>query len=105
VRAANCARYKPDRFYFSKSKNEIRARALQEKVVQLVVGENGQTEYQGLASELINVPSLNDAQVYALAEIGQRIEDFFQAPQDIEWARVEDEIFVLQARPIGIRNA
>ena len=35
-----------------------------------------------------------------LAELGNRIETHYGKPQDIEWALADDEIFVVQSRPI-----
>ncbi len=46
-------------------------------------------------------PSLNDAQVLSLAQLGMRIEDYYGAPQDIEWALdSRDELVILQCRPL-----
>jgi pyruvate,water dikinase len=98
------ARVKPDRFYFSKTKNENLAREIEEKTVRLVVGENGETEQQAVPSGQINAPSLSDEQVMTLAALGAQIENFFGEPQDIEWARVGDDFYILQARPIALRT-
>lgn len=44
-------------------------------------------------------PSLNDEQALKLADIAERLEDYFGAPQDIEWSvDQEGKIVVLQAR-------
>lgn len=43
---------------------------------------------------------LTDRDALALAAIGERIEKVLGSPQDIEWAIVDGEISVLQARPI-----
>lgn len=45
-------------------------------------------------------PALDRAQLKSLAAYGQQIEAFFAAPQDIEFAVVEGEVHILQARPI-----
>ena len=44
--------------------------------------------------------SLNDNQLRQLHNLGVKIEQEFNFPQDIEWAIENDEIFVLQSRPI-----
>src|SRR3954454_2918366 len=44
--------------------------------------------------------ALSDDQVLRLAAIGRRIEAHFRRPQDIEWCLVDDEIEVVQSRPI-----
>jgi len=43
---------------------------------------------------------LSDADVVALAALGERIADHFGAPQDVEWARGPDGFAIVQSRPI-----
>src|SRR6059058_1056710 len=45
-------------------------------------------------------PALTDAQVVRLAQLGRRIEAHFGRPQDIEWCQVDDDVDVVQSRPI-----
>jgi rifampicin phosphotransferase len=45
-------------------------------------------------------PALTDAQVLRLAQLGKRIEEHFGCPQDIEWCLVNDELHIVQSRPI-----
>ncbi|MGC9961611.1 MAG: rifamycin-inactivating phosphotransferase [Acidimicrobiales bacterium] len=45
-------------------------------------------------------PALTDAQVVRLAQLGRRIEAHFGQPQDIEWCLVDDELQIVQSRPI-----
>jgi phosphohistidine swiveling domain-containing protein len=44
--------------------------------------------------------AIDREQVRAIADIARRVEAYFGAPQDIEWALAGDELYVLQARPI-----
>lgn len=44
--------------------------------------------------------SLNDNQLRQLHDLGLKIEKEFNFPQDIEWAIENDEIYILQSRPI-----
>ena len=99
------ARFRPDEFLVDKANREILDRTIEEQVVKLVVGADGHIEEHGVAESQINEPTLTDAHIKNLATLGQQIEKFFNAPQDIEWAIVGDEIFVLQARAMGIRNS
>ncbi|OFW08241.1 MAG: phosphoenolpyruvate synthase, partial [Acidobacteria bacterium RIFCSPLOWO2_02_FULL_59_13] len=43
---------------------------------------------------------LSDAEIRAIAEVGKRIEQHYGTPQDIEWARDEDGLYILQTRPV-----
>jgi rifampicin phosphotransferase len=47
-----------------------------------------------------DVPSLPDRYLRQLARIGVAIQRHFSAPQDVEWAWAEGQLFILQARPI-----
>jgi pyruvate,water dikinase len=44
--------------------------------------------------------TLTESQIRQLAETGQRIQKEYGAPQDIEWAFVEDKLYILQSRGI-----
>jgi len=43
---------------------------------------------------------LTDAQVIRLAQLGRQIEAYFGRPQDIEWCLVDDDVQIVQTRPI-----
>ncbi|XP_075969916.1 rifampicin phosphotransferase-like [Anticarsia gemmatalis] len=63
------------------------------------------TEGSGIAMEDVpegerNVACLSEEQVLKLAKIGVVQEELWGAGRDIEWAVTENEIFLLQARPI-----
>ncbi|WP_204945863.1 rifamycin-inactivating phosphotransferase [Micromonospora luteifusca] len=45
-------------------------------------------------------PTLTDAQVVRLVQLGRRIEAHFGNPQDIEWCLVDDDFQIVQSRPI-----
>jgi len=44
--------------------------------------------------------ALSAGQAALVAELARKVEAYFGVPQDIEWAIVDDELFLLQARPI-----
>ena len=43
---------------------------------------------------------LADDDIIAVAKIGKHIEELYQFPQDIEWAKEGKEIFIVQTRPV-----
>ncbi|MFC1967839.1 phosphoenolpyruvate synthase [Chloroflexota bacterium] len=43
---------------------------------------------------------LADKDIIALATMGKHIEEVYRFPQDIEWARNRDELFIVQTRPV-----
>ncbi|MBI3538539.1 MAG: PEP/pyruvate-binding domain-containing protein [Chloroflexi bacterium] len=95
------ARRAPDRFVISKPTREIRARTIANKTVREVIAREGGVESVGISEVDQDAPSLTDAQLLALAELGTQIENHFHAPQDIEWCVKEGEIFILQTRAMN----
>ncbi len=61
---------------------------------------DGGTLQEALGPEQRQARVLSDGQAVELARLGASIEDHYGAPQDIEWALADDEIYVLQSRPI-----
>ena len=47
-----------------------------------------------------DVPSLTDVQLKELTQLGMQVETFYGKPMDIEWALVNDQFVLLQARHI-----
>jgi len=58
------------------------------------------THEQPVPAELRERPVLDDSAAGELARVAVAIADHFGTPQDIEWARLGDTLFVLQSRPI-----
>ncbi|MBI3742218.1 MAG: hypothetical protein HY257_10760 [Chloroflexi bacterium] len=79
-------------------RREIRARTIANKTVREVIAREGGVESVGIPETDQDAPSLTDAQLLALADLGMQIENYFHAPQDIEWCVKDGEIFVLQTR-------
>lgn len=96
------ARARPDRFLISSRDLAVLDRAIEDKTVKLVVGDSGHTEQRTVDAALVQAPSLEDTHIRQLAALGKRIEELFGAPQAIEWARVGDELLILQARPLAL---
>jgi pyruvate,water dikinase len=46
------------------------------------------------------VPSLEVAQILQLRDIGKNISEVYKTPLDIEWCLKDDQIYILQARPV-----
>jgi phosphoenolpyruvate synthase/pyruvate phosphate dikinase len=62
--------------------------------------EGGGTQERALEPERRDRQVLTDAQIVRLARLGRRIEGHFGQPQDIEWCLVEDDLHIVQSRPI-----
>jgi pyruvate,water dikinase len=43
---------------------------------------------------------VTDEEIIKIARLGKQLEDWYQFPQDIEWAKQDSEIFIVQTRPV-----
>jgi pyruvate, water dikinase len=90
----------PDDFLVNKVTGEVVRRQIAEKTVRYVAGERG-AERTDVPPELRSAPCLDDAALAALVEVGSRVDRYFGARQDVEWAFARDgELHVLQSRPV-----
>ena len=89
----------PDMVVVDKRTNAVRQQVLGSKTVMVVPTAYG-TEEQEVDALQQQKLVLTDRQVELLTQLGNRIETYFGAPQDIEWAIENEHVFILQARPI-----
>ena len=78
----------PDTFTVDKADHTIVAREIADKQT-MTVRIDGGTEEQPVSDALRHAPSLGDAQVVELAQLGTQIETLYGMPMDIEWAIVD----------------
>jgi pyruvate,water dikinase len=89
----------PDSFILDRTTLAVRERQNGRQEVETVLAEHGTSE-RPLELERTARPTVDDAQLARLAQIGIDIEDRFDTPQDVEWAYAGGRFWVLQARPI-----
>jgi pyruvate,water dikinase len=79
---------------------EVVAKTVATKQLAIYASPAGGTQARAIEPERQEQPALTDAQVVRLAQLGRRIEAHFGRPQDIEWCLVDDEVQIVQSRPI-----
>ncbi|MCX4661732.1 rifamycin-inactivating phosphotransferase [Streptomyces uncialis] len=79
---------------------EIVAKAVAAKQRAVHARPTGGTEEVAIDPRRQGEPTLTDAQVVRLVELGRRIEAHFGRPQDIEWCLLDDDFQMVQSRPI-----
>ena len=79
---------------------EVVARTVATKRLAIHASAAGGTQEQEIEPERQQQPALTDAQVIRLAQLGRRIEAHLGRPQDIEWCLADDELQIVQSRPI-----
>jgi phosphoenolpyruvate synthase/pyruvate phosphate dikinase len=78
---------------------QIKEIRVADKTVLTVRTPQGTAE-QPVEESKRNERVLDDALAADLVRLGRRIEAHYGAPQDIEWCRDGDHLFIVQARPI-----
>jgi pyruvate,water dikinase len=94
-------RVDPDQFIVDRRSLQVKEREVHDKRVMTARGGDGTGSIEvDVPEEQRTQPSLSDAQIAQLAEIGLRIEDHYGFPQDIEWGLADGRFAILQAREI-----
>ena len=95
----------PDDFTIDRRTMKVIERRLAKKTLQYVRDPNtGKTIHMDVPAEKQGQPCVSDEEIQKLAELGNRIEQHYGKPQDIEWAIDRDlpfpsNIFIVQSRP------
>ncbi len=90
----------PDKYVYDLRVERVVDRLIAEKEVAILPnGEKG-TKLVELTPEQRDAAVLSDAEVAHLSKLGKVAEDHYDIPQDVEWAIVGDEFYILQSRPI-----
>ncbi|MCJ7824428.1 MAG: hypothetical protein MUP44_05965, partial [Anaerolineales bacterium] len=90
----------PDAYTVDKQTHTILNRQIGDKQIAIFPEKDGGTRQEMLSPAQREQTVLTDDQILSLAEMGSQIEAHYGAPQDIEWAIADGQIYVLQSRPI-----
>jgi pyruvate,water dikinase len=89
----------PDTYIVNRQTDAIESREIADKQVMTVKVLEG-TREDAVPDEQRKQPTLEPAQAIELVCLGDRIEQLFNIPVDIEWALAAGRFFILQTRPI-----
>jgi pyruvate,water dikinase len=89
----------PDHVRVDRETGDILDYEVGEKATELRLSETGTTSVDVQADKR-DTRVLTDDQLQTLIALGERIEELFGEPQDIEWALIDDGFVILQSRPI-----
>ncbi len=94
----------PDHYVVSKDGLQIIEKEVKKQEWKLVKEEHGKTKDANIKINLTPEEQarqkITDEDIRFLAEIGKRLEDHYQFPQDVEWAKENNEIMIVQTRPV-----
>lgn len=91
----------PDTYWVDKATGELLQKQVSEKKTMFQKkSEDGHTVQIPVPDDLKNKQVLDDAELAQLVELGKKIQEHYQFPQDTEWAIENDKIYMLQSRPV-----
>jgi len=94
----------PDHYVVSKDGMKITEKEIKRQEWKLIKTEGGKGKEDNVKVDLTPEEQarqkITDDDIIALAKMGKRLEDHYQFPQDIEWAKEDEEIFIVQTRPV-----
>lgn len=90
----------PDSLVINKATHTVVSRQVGFKEFKLIRGEGGENERVELEDWQAQAPVLTSAEVAQLVDLAFKVEDHYGQPQDMEWAIADDQLYLLQTRPI-----
>jgi len=89
----------PDRYIVSKNL-KILDKIIEDKKIAVRRNSSGETNVVELREERSKASALKEHEVIKLADFANKLEEHYGKPQDIEFAIENDEIYIVQTRPI-----
>lgn len=90
----------PDSFVIEKSRWNLLDKNITVQDRGLFRNEGGENEWKDIPTNKGELPTLTDAEVIELAKLVVKIEQHYGFPVDVEWARENNQFYIVQSRPI-----
>ncbi|APW96341.1 phosphoenolpyruvate synthase [Halobiforma lacisalsi AJ5] len=90
----------PDNYVVPRDGGDLEVTVAEKKVMHVKDEETGETVERDVPEGKRNARVIADDEIDALVELGERVEDHYDNPQDVEWAIADGEVYMLQSRPI-----
>jgi pyruvate,water dikinase len=91
----------PDNYVIDRVTGDLKEESIAvKKVMHVRDAETGETVERPVPDDRRESRVLSAAELDALQDLGEEIEDYYGDPQDVEWAIEGGEVYLLQSRPI-----
>jgi pyruvate,water dikinase len=91
----------PDNYVVDRDTGDVRdVTVATKKLMHVKDLETGETVEREVPEEKQDERVLSDEEIQTLVTIGERVEDHYENPQDVEWAMADGDVYMLQSRPI-----
>ena len=92
-------RVTPDTFRVARKRFRVIEQTRGTKATRIDMTDGGTVESSTVPTERERL-SLDDSALRRLLALGEKVEKYYGAPQDIEWAIAENQLYLLQTRPV-----
>ncbi len=89
----------PDHYVVQKETFAILSKEISDQKVQLIKKGDKTIETE-VPVRLRDQQKISDEQIVKFAKIAQRLQEHYYFPQDIEWAKEKEDLFIVQTRPV-----
>jgi pyruvate, water dikinase len=89
----------PDHYVVQKDTFAILSKEISDQSVQLIKKGEKTIELE-VPERLRDKQKITDEQIVKLAKLGQKLQEHYFFPQDIEWAKDGDDLYIVQTRPV-----
>ncbi|WP_226481390.1 phosphoenolpyruvate synthase [Natrinema amylolyticum] len=90
----------PDNYVIDREDRSMDVTVAEKKVMHEKDEATGQTVEREVPEDKRTQRVISDDEIDALMDLGERVEDHYGEPQDVEWAIVDGDVYMLQSRPI-----
>ncbi|MFB6085402.1 MAG: pyruvate, water dikinase [Halodesulfurarchaeum sp.] len=91
----------PDNYHVDRETGDLEEATVAEKKLEMVRDpETGETVTEPIEGDRRTARVLTDEEIEELVAMGERVEDHYGTPQDVEWAIADGTVYMLQSRPI-----
>ncbi|ELY91271.1 phosphoenolpyruvate synthase [Natrinema altunense] len=90
----------PDNYVIDRKDRSMDVTVAEKKVKHEKDEATGQTVEREVPEDKRTQRVISDDEIDSLMDLGERVEDHYDEPQDVEWAIVGGDVYMLQSRPI-----
>lgn len=90
----------PDHYVVDKKSTKITYKEVKKQEWQLVKNKAGENVKINLTKKEQTKQKITDDDIIFIAKIGKRLEKHYAFPQDVEWAKEDNSIYIVQTRPV-----
>jgi pyruvate, water dikinase len=89
----------PDHYVVQKDTFDILSKEVSDQAVQLIMKGNKNIEAK-VPDKIKDIQKITDEDIINLAKIADSLQNHYYHPQDIEWAKEKNKLYITQTRPI-----